>query len=163
MSGYREYDDESDADDEYERSMKSPALQGAYPASPTESDGPSAENTPTTYDRGAPFPSPTGLITKWSADQCADFMANMGFEKYADAIAGAMALQSRWNQVLTTIAEEEINGSALVELGHEELKDLGIVSVGHRLTILKNVYEVKIKQNVPILPDHYVPLCEFSN
>ena len=33
-------------------------------------------------------------------------------------------------------------------------------SVGHRLTVLKAVYEKKVQQNVPIEPDHYVPLCK---
>lgn len=36
---------------------------------------------------------------------------------------------------------------------------MGLNSVGHRLTILKAVYETKVKQNVPIEPDDYVPLC----
>lgn len=39
---------------------------------------------------------------------------------------------------------------------------MGIGSVGHRLKILKAVYEVKVKQNVPIEPDDYVPLCMSS-
>lgn len=56
--------------------------------------------------------------------------------------------------------EEEINGLALIELQHEELRDLGIVSVGHRLTILKAVYDVKIKHNIQISNEHYVPLCK---
>jgi hypothetical protein len=38
---------------------------------------------------------------------------------------------------------------------------MGVNSVGHRLTILKAVYEIKVKQNVPIEPDDYVPLCKF--
>lgn len=38
---------------------------------------------------------------------------------------------------------------------------MGINSVGHRLTILKSVYELKIKQDIPLDPDHYIPLCEF--
>lgn len=36
---------------------------------------------------------------------------------------------------------------------------MGIGSVGHRLTILKSVYDVKKAQDVPIESDHYVPLC----
>lgn len=36
---------------------------------------------------------------------------------------------------------------------------MGIASVGHRLTILKSVYETKVKQDVPLDPDHYIPLC----
>lgn len=38
---------------------------------------------------------------------------------------------------------------------------MGIASLGHRLTILKGVYNEKISQQVPIEPDHYVPLCKF--
>jgi hypothetical protein len=47
-----------------------------------------------------------------------------------------------------------------VALLHEDLKEMGIGSVGHRLTILKSVYEIKIKQDVRIESDHYVPLCK---
>src|SRR5689334_3416000 len=56
--------------------------------------------------------------------------------------------------------ENEIVGEALIALKHEELKEMGIASVGHRLTILKHVYEEKVSQGIPIDPDHYVPLCE---
>jgi len=42
---------------------------------------------------------------------------------------------------------------------HEDLKDIGIASLGHRLTLLKAVYETKIKQNIQIDEDSYVPLC----
>lgn len=44
---------------------------------------------------------------------------------------------------------------------HEDLKDIGMNSLGHRLTLLKAVYETKVKQNVPIDEDNYVPLCEY--
>jgi hypothetical protein len=50
-------------------------------------------------------------------------------------------------------------GEALIALTHAELKDMGLASVGHRLTILKAVYEIKTKQNVPMEQDHYIPLC----
>ncbi len=54
--------------------------------------------------------------------------------------------------------ENEIVGEALVALQHEDLKAMGINSVGHRLTILKSVYDVKKAQDIPIEPDHYMPL-----
>ena len=44
-------------------------------------------------------------------------------------------------------------------LQHDDLKSMGITSVGHRLTILKSVYDVKKAQDVPIESDHYLPLC----
>lgn len=56
--------------------------------------------------------------------------------------------------------DEGITGDVLAALQHAELKELGVGSVGHRLTILKAVYEIKIRQNVPMDPDDYVPLCE---
>lgn len=57
--------------------------------------------------------------------------------------------------------DEGITGDVLAALQHAELKELGVGSVGHRLTILKAVYEIKIRQNVPMDPDDYVPLCEY--
>jgi len=36
---------------------------------------------------------------------------------------------------------------------------MGIASVGHRLTILKHVYDTKVNQDIPIEPDDYVPPC----
>ncbi len=48
----------------------------------------------------------------------------------------------------------------MVALLHDDLKQMGISSVGHRLTILKSVYDVKKAQDVPIESDHYVPLCK---
>jgi hypothetical protein len=56
--------------------------------------------------------------------------------------------------------DNEIVGEALVALQHDDLKQMGVTSVGHRLTILKNVYDIKVKQDIPIESDHYVPLCE---
>lgn len=56
--------------------------------------------------------------------------------------------------------ENEIVGEALVALQHDDLKQMGVTSVGHRLTILKSVYDMKTKQNIPIESDHYVPLCK---
>lgn len=56
--------------------------------------------------------------------------------------------------------ENEIVGEALVALRHEELKEMSVKSVGHRLTILKGVYDIKIKQEIPFNPDHYIPPCK---
>ena len=48
----------------------------------------------------------------------------------------------------------------MVALKHDELKEMGIASVGHRLTILKSVYEIKVNQDIPIDSDHYIPSCK---
>jgi protein STE50 len=52
-------------------------------------------------------------------------------------------------------------GEALIALLHDDLKSMGITSVGHRLTILKCVYDVKKAQDVPTESDHYVPQCTY--
>jgi hypothetical protein len=39
---------------------------------------------------------------------------------------------------------------------------MGINRVGHRLAILKCVYDVKKAQDVPVEPDHYMPLSMSS-
>ena len=55
--------------------------------------------------------------------------------------------------------DNSIVGEALIALRHEELKEMGISSAGHRLTVLKSIYDVKIKQDITIEQEHYVPLC----
>ncbi|KAF1994938.1 RA-domain-containing protein [Amniculicola lignicola CBS 123094] len=138
------YHEDSDADDEYERSvLMSPALPPDFDdRSPTDSEPPSTEHTPTTFTHSRDSKgSPTGLITDWTEDQCADFISELGLAHYAD-----------------TFKHNGVTGEALIVLQHAELKEMGLGSVGHRLTILKAVYEIKMKQNVPIEPDDYVPL-----
>ena len=58
--------------------------------------------------------------------------------------------------------ENDITGEVLVALLHDDLKGIGVNSVGHRLTILKSVYDIKVKQDIPIETDNYVPLCEYT-
>lgn len=64
--------------------------------------------------------------------------------------------------LISSPTDEGITGDVLAALQHAELKELGVSSVGHRLTILKAVYDTKIRQNVPMDPDDYVPLCACS-
>ncbi|KAH7308058.1 MAPKKK cascade protein kinase regulator STE50 [Stachybotrys elegans] len=133
---------ESDADDEYERSMGDASPVGDE-TSPIDSElSTSAEHTPTTYGhRTSADRLPETIITEWTAEECADFIGSIGLQQYADRFL-----------------ENEIVGEALVALQHDDLKSMGIASVGHRLTILKSVYDVKKAQDVPMESDHYLPL-----
>ncbi|KKY33821.1 putative protein kinase regulator ste50 [Diaporthe ampelina] len=135
---------ESDADDEYERDLHESSPIDATDASisPTDSDPPSNEHTPTTYGyRSSADRLPETIISEWTVDEVADFIATIGLQQYSDRFI-----------------ENEIVGEALVALLHDDLKSMGIASVGHRLTVLKSVYDVKKAQDVPIENDHYVPL-----
>ena len=83
------YHEDSDADDEYERSVvMSPTLPPDFESSPTESDEVSTENTPTTFSHPRDIATPRGRIIDWTAEQCADFVAGLGLEPYADGFVG---------------------------------------------------------------------------
>lgn len=69
--------------------------------------------------------------------------------------------RARWNRANKNRLAEGINGEVLIQLQQSNLKDMGITSVGHRLTILKAVYNIKLQHNVAIEEDDYVPLCEY--
>jgi hypothetical protein len=153
--GDHTYDSDADADDEFERSfVASPTVPAHF--ADGESDLPSededdrdsigGQDTPTTQgwmERGEGR-SPTGNIMQWTEDQVADYVA---------ALSPALKHYGR------TFAEEGINGEALIALHHDELRELGVSAVGHRLTILKAVYEQKRRSGITIEEDDYVPLC----
>ncbi|KAL8923904.1 MAG: hypothetical protein Q9208_004341 [Pyrenodesmia sp. 3 TL-2023] len=139
----RAYHADSDADDEYERSeFTSPTLpmDDDDDTSPTNSDPPSTEPTPTFDRSNGDKLSPTDSISQWTAGQCADFVSSLGLPQYCD-----------------NFLENEIVGEALIALKQEELKEMNIISMGHRLTILKSVYDIKVRQEVHIEADHYIP------
>ncbi|PTB38160.1 uncharacterized protein TrAFT101_011735 [Trichoderma asperellum] len=133
---------ESDADDEYEH-LGDHSPVGDSETSPIGSElSTSAEHTPTTYGhRSSMDRLPETIVTDWTAEECADFISAIGLPQYAD-----------------TFLENDIVGEALVALLHDDLKSMGIASVGHRLTILKSVYDVKKAQDIPIESDQYLPL-----
>lgn len=81
---------ESDADDEYERSMGDRSPVGDSEASPIDSElSTSAEHTPTTYGhRSSADRLPETIITEWNADECADFISTIGLPQYADSFVG---------------------------------------------------------------------------
>ncbi|KAJ5098024.1 hypothetical protein N7532_005025 [Penicillium argentinense] len=143
MSLHTSYHADSDADDEYERSViTSPHLQTDSEASPTDSDITSSEHTPTKFGYSSEGPrTPRSIISDWTADECSEFLTSLGLLQYCGPFR-----------------ENGIVGEALIALKHEELKEMGINSVGHRLTILKSVYEIKVRQQVPLDVDHYIPL-----
>ena len=86
------YHADSDADDEYERSvLASPILHTDDDTSPTESDPPSTEPTPTFGRSDTERYSPGGLILEWSTGQCADYVASLGLPQYRENFMGKSA------------------------------------------------------------------------
>ena len=159
------YHEGSDADDEFDRGMISPAIATSESdRSPTDSDPHSTEHTPRLYGHFGDDRSPHALILDWSADETADYISTLGLPQYFDAILGRYS-EASWiddSAADMTRTDNEIVGEALVALRHEELKEMGMMSMGHRLTVLKSVYDIKIRQGVTIEPEHYVPPCMFT-
>lgn len=98
------YHADSDADDEYERSvLTSPILPNDFESSPTDSEPPSAEHTPTTFGghMDADRSSPRSIITEWTADECANFVSSLGLSQYRDKFLGTyLRLSGGLNWVL---------------------------------------------------------------
>jgi hypothetical protein len=89
MAYATKYHEDSDADDEFERSVLSPTLPPDYENSPTSSGPLSTEHTPTTFTHSRDSKSsPAGMIMEWSEEQVADFISDLGLEQYADTFAG---------------------------------------------------------------------------
>lgn len=53
--------------------------------------------------------------------------------------------------------EHGIAGDVLVALDHETLQDMGMSSIGHRLRLLRAVYELKVEQGLEIGEDEWRP------
>jgi hypothetical protein len=82
---------ESDADDEYERSVAaSSPVVGDDEASPIDSEMTSSnEHTPTTYGhRSSGDRLPETIISEWTAEECADFISTIGLQQYSDRFIG---------------------------------------------------------------------------
>lgn len=100
---------ESDADDEYDldHHESSPIDATDVENSPIDSDPPSAEHTPTTYgyhtggDR-----LPETIISEWTAEECADFIANIGVQQYADRFIGTQPFTIQTLAVWLTPAQK---------------------------------------------------------
>ncbi len=79
---------DSDADDEYERTeMTSPILPTDDDTSPTDSDPPSTEPTPT-FGRSDGKLSPGSSILLWTTKQSTDYLASLGLSQYCDKFMG---------------------------------------------------------------------------
>nr|OQO24293.1 hypothetical protein B0A51_09468 [Rachicladosporium sp. CCFEE 5018] len=152
QAGDHTYDSDADADDEFERSVVAspkPAQQyddgeSDHP-SESEDEGQSVDggDTPTTQGWAErEGRSPTGNLRQWTEDQVAEWVASLapGMKQYRQSFA-----------------EEGISGEAVILLNHDDLKELGIASAGHRLTILKAVYEQKLRSGIRIEEGDYVP------
>ncbi|KAI9102030.1 hypothetical protein DFS34DRAFT_647813 [Phlyctochytrium arcticum] len=79
-------------------------------------------------------------MNSWSTDQVAEWLGSLGF--------GVHERKFR---------ENGISGDILVHAGHDLLKELDIRSVGHRISLLRSIYNHKISFGLPFESDDYIP------
>ena len=85
------YHADSDADDEYERSVMTSPTQ-LHTDSETSSEPHSNEHTPTTFDHPGEDPNlPRTVITEWSPEDCAQFVTSLNLRQYREAFIGMFA------------------------------------------------------------------------
>jgi hypothetical protein len=60
------------------------------------------------------------------------------------------------------LAEHGITGDVLSVMDHSALSDLGMTSLGHRLNLLRAVWELKRSQGLAIGEDEWSPQGEFG-
>ncbi|CCL99670.1 uncharacterized protein FIBRA_01691 [Fibroporia radiculosa] len=82
-------------------------------------------------------------ILEWDEGDVHAYLAKLGFPQYE-----------------SQVREHRITGDVLCLLDAEGLKEMGIATIGQRLSILKGVYNIKLAQGIPIESDHYVPPSE---
>ena len=87
-TGY--HPEDSDADDEYERSIfTSPRIPTDDETSPIDSEPASAEHTPT-FGRTDTHNSSPGLsILEWTTGQTADYLTSLGLPQYREKFIGS--------------------------------------------------------------------------
>ncbi|KAG4300587.1 hypothetical protein PCANB_002949 [Pneumocystis canis] len=88
-----------------------------------------------------PLKLPEKVITSWSVEEVIQWLKYINFSQYEKEFQ-----------------ENNISGDVLIHLDHESLKEIGVLSAGHRLSFLKAIYRIKIDQNILIEPEHYIPI-----
>ena len=98
---------------------------GSVPVRPPAEPPPHFPSTATSAFVGAEITDPTvgagGLMSDWSIAQVGVWLGEIGFPQYA-----------------APFRDNHIDGKALLLLGKEDLTDIGVRSVGHRLAILRS-------------------------
>jgi hypothetical protein len=103
-------------------------------------------------------------INDWDEEGVSAWLSEIGLPQYQEKIKGATlsGLHPSIRRSIS-IAAHSISGDILAVLDHEGLKEIGIHSVGQRLSILKEVYHLKVAQGIPIEASDYVPPCNYTS
>ncbi|WWD18066.1 hypothetical protein CI109_102513 [Kwoniella shandongensis] len=84
--------------------------------------------------------SPSMSLLEWDEAAVHSYLSHIGLNQYEDVIY-----------------EHGITGDVLSVMDHVSLQDLGMTSLGHRLTLLRAVWELKKEQGIEIAEDDWRP------
>lgn len=105
--------------------------------------------------------SPGSPIVEWDESDVNEYFLGLGLDGYKDVIYGKLHTAVAWGKQPADITlEHGITGDVLCALDNETLVDLGMTSLGHRLNVLRNVYEIKKEQGVEMGEDDWRPQGE---
>ncbi|KAL7309798.1 hypothetical protein PS15m_010638 [Mucor circinelloides] len=79
-------------------------------------------------------------VLMWDENKVAKWLSSIGYSSFEKQFR-----------------EQGITGDVLVNLDHESLRDLSILTVGQRMDLLKNIYQLKIHYRVPVNEWDYIP------
>lgn len=88
----------------------------------------------------SPVNSPTTYISQWSEHQVSDWLSAIGLPKLGK-----------------DFVSNGITGDVLVLLDDDALKDIGVNTIGQRLTIHSSIYKLKSQYGIPLQDGDWVP------
>ncbi|WFD19122.1 hypothetical protein MCAP1_001344 [Malassezia caprae] len=83
---------------------------------------------------------PTGDVRQWTTTGVGEWLRKLGLEQY-----------------VPSFVENDIDGEALIVMDEASLRDLGLAPLGHRHTLLTELFHLKQMQGIPIEKEDWVP------
>lgn len=104
-------------------------------------------------------------VLMWDENKVTKWMSSIGYSSFEKQFRGKKKKKKDSKifgiYIECTFLEQGITGDVLVNLDHESLRDLSILTVGHRMDLLKNIYQLKIHYRVPVNEWDYIPPSKF--
>jgi hypothetical protein len=85
--------------------------------------------------------SPLPTFDLWTTNQVADWLSSLNVPA----------------PIVNNFIDNDISGELLVHATHDLLKELMVISVGHRIVILKSIYNLKFSQGIKFDAEDYIP------
>jgi len=111
--------------------------------------------------------SPGLSILDWDEGAVHSWFSHIGLTQYEEVIYGQSNFISftklffdstdRYDADMMCYIDQGITGDVLAVVDHLALQDLGMTSVGHRLNVLRGVWELKKEQGLELGEDEWRP------